>query len=146
MPVKTAPPIIEHDPDRATLVFEVTPGPRTVIARSIVTGRPLEPAAKIQARLEIMPGQPYEPGELRRRLADYVTTLRHRRYYEASANAAPPAFNEDRTRADVTVDIQPGPLVTIEFTGGRGQAPRRYLDGKSFSTAAPAAAKSSYAT
>lgn len=115
--VKTAPPIIEHDPDRATLVFEVTPGPRTVIARSIVTGRPLEPAAKIQARLEIMPGQPYEPGELRRRLADYVTTLRHRRYYEASANAAPPAFNEDRTRADVTVDIQPGPLVTIEFTG-----------------------------
>jgi outer membrane protein assembly factor BamA len=64
-----------------------------------------------------MPGQPYQPGELRRRLADYVTTLRHRRYYEASGNAAPPVFNEDRTRADVTVEIQPGPLVTIEFAG-----------------------------
>jgi outer membrane protein insertion porin family len=99
------------------LVFEVNAGPRIIIARSTITGRPLEAAAQIQSRLQILPGQPYQPGELRRRLADYVTTLRHRRYYEASATAAPPAFTGDRTRADVTVDIQPGPLVTIAFTG-----------------------------
>ena len=115
--VTSAPPLVEHNPDRATLVFEVKPGPRIIIARSTITGRPLEIAGAIQERLQSLPGQPYQPGELRTRLADYVTALRHRRYYEASAAALPPLFNEDRTRADVTVDIQPGPLVTIAFTG-----------------------------
>jgi outer membrane protein insertion porin family len=115
--VKIGTPIVEHDPDRATLVFDVTAGPRTTIARSAITGRPIDPAAAVQSRLQIVPGQPYQPGELRARLADYVTVMRHRRYYQASATAQPPVFNEDRTRADVTVDVQPGPLVTVEFTG-----------------------------
>ena len=115
--VKVAPPIVEHDPDRATLVFEVNAGPRTLIGQSTITGHPLETAAQIQSRLQILPGQPYQPGELRARLADLVTSMRHRRYYEASAAAQPPVFTGDRTRADVTVDVQPGPLVTIEFTG-----------------------------
>ena len=115
--VKPAPPIFEHNPDRATLVFDVKAGPRTTIARSTVTGHPLEPAAQIQARLQILPGQPYQPGELRTRLADYVTSMRRRHYYEATAAAQPPVMSEDGTRADVTVDVQPGPLVTIEFTG-----------------------------
>lgn len=115
--VKAAPPVIEHSPDRATLVFRVTAGPRTAIGRSTITGRPPESAGAVQSRLQILPGQPYQPGELRTRLADLVTSMRHRRYYEASATALPPVFNDDRTRADVTVDIQPGPLVTIQFTG-----------------------------
>jgi len=115
--VAIAPPLVEHDPDRATLVFEMNPGPRTVIARSTITGRPLEPAAAIQSRLEIAPGAPYQPGELQRHLADYVAKLRRNRYYEASATMARLVFNEDRSRAEVTVDIQPGALVTVEFTG-----------------------------
>jgi outer membrane protein assembly factor BamA len=115
--VKVAAPIIEHNPDRATMVLEATPGPRTMIGRSTVTGRPLEPEASIQSRLEILPGQPYEPGELRTRLADYVTSMRRRHYYEAAAAVLPPVFNSDRTRADVTVEVQPGPLVTIQFVG-----------------------------
>jgi outer membrane protein assembly factor BamA len=115
--VKVAPPIVEHNPDRATLVFDVNAGPRTIIAHSTMTGHPLEPAAAIQARLQIVPGQPYQPSELTTRLADYKTWMRHRRYYEASATAQPPVFNEDRTRADVTVDVEPGPLVTVELTG-----------------------------
>jgi len=115
--VKPAPPIVEHDPDRATLVLDVNAGPRTIIAHSAITGRPPEPAAAIQARLQIEPGQPYQPGVLRERLADFVASMRRRHYYEASAAAQAPVFTEDRTRADVTVDVQPGPLVTIEFTG-----------------------------
>ena len=44
--VRVAPPIVEHDPDRATLVFEVTAGPRTFIAHATIAGQPLEtPAA-----------------------------------------------------------------------------------------------------
>ena len=115
--VRVAPPIIEHNPDRATLVLEVQAGARTTIARSTVTGRPLESVASIQSRLQIQPGRPYQPGDLQTRLADYVTSMRRRQYYEAAATVQPPVFNEDRTRAEVTVDVQPGPLVTIQFTG-----------------------------
>ena len=115
--VKPAPPIFVHNPDRATLVFDVKAGPRTTIARSTVTGHPLEPAAQIQARLQVLPGEPYQPAELRTRLADYVTSMRRRRYYEAAANDPPPTFNADRSQVDVTVDIQPGQLVTVQFTG-----------------------------
>jgi outer membrane protein insertion porin family len=115
--VKAAPAIIEHDPDRATLVFEVASGPRTTITRSTITGRPLESAAPIQARLKIQPGQPYEPAELRARLDEFVTALRRRRHYEAAANVQATSFNADRTQVELAIDVQPGPLVTVQFTG-----------------------------
>ena len=115
--VKPAPTIIEHDPDRATMVFEATSGPRTTIARSTITGSPLEAAAQIQQRLRIEPGQPYQPGELRTRLDEFITAMRHRRHYEASANVLTTTFNPDRTQVDLTIDVRPGPLVTVQFTG-----------------------------
>lgn len=115
--VKAAPAIIEHDPHRATLVFEVASGPRTTIARATITGRPLESAGSIQARLKIQPGQPYEPSELRARLDEFVTGMRRRRHYEAAANVQSASFNADRTQVDLAIDVQPGPLVTVQFTG-----------------------------
>src|SRR5258708_26541430 len=108
--VTVAPPVVEHNPDRATLVFDVNAGPRTIIAHSTIAGHPLEPAAAIEARLQILPGQPYEPAELATRLADYKSWMRHRRYYEASAPPPPPRFDEDRTRAAVNRDVRPVPL------------------------------------
>ena len=115
--VTPAPPVIEHDPDRATLVFDVTAGPRARIVRSEIVGQPLEPAAKVQERLRILPAEPYQPGDLRRRLASYVTWMRKRGHYEADARDLTPKFNADRTEADVTVDVRPGPLVVVQFTG-----------------------------
>ncbi len=115
--VKPAPPIIEHDPDRATLVFDVTSGSRTTIASSTVTGHPLETPAQVQAKLQIGPGQRYQPAALRDRLADLVNTLRHRHYYEAAASIENTAFKENRSQVDLTVHVEAGPLVTVEFTG-----------------------------
>ncbi len=115
--VATAPPIIEHDPDSATLVFDVTSGPRTTIGSSAIVGNPLVPAAQIQARLQIQPGQFYQPAELRRRIGDFVTSMRQRRYYQAAANVQTPVFTADRTQVQLAVDVQPGPLVTVQFAG-----------------------------
>lgn len=115
--VAPAAPVIEHDPDRATLVFDVASGPRTTIARSTVTGRPLSPATEIQSRLHVQPGQPYQPADLRERIDDLVTSMRKRRYYEATANVVSPTFNADRTQVELAVDVQPGPLVTVTFAG-----------------------------
>ena len=115
--VTPAPPVIEHDPDRATLVFDVASGPRARIVKSDVAGQPLEPAAKVQERLRITPGEPYQPGDLHGRLASYITWMRKHGHYEADARALPPVFNADRTEATLTVDVRPGPAVIIEFTG-----------------------------
>jgi outer membrane protein insertion porin family len=111
------PPVIAHDPDRATLVFDVTAGPRTTIAASTITGRPLASASDIQSRLEIRPGRPYEPAPLNDRLAALVTSMRHKRYYQASATLRPPVFSEDGSQVTLSVDVQPGPLVNLQFTG-----------------------------
>ena len=110
-------PVIAHDPDRATLVFDVAAGPRTTIAASSITGRPLDSPNDIQSRLQIRPRQPYEPAPLNDRLAALVTSMRHKRYYQASAMLRPPVFSEDGTQVTLTVDVQPGPLVNLQFTG-----------------------------
>jgi outer membrane protein insertion porin family len=115
--VAAAPPVIQHDPDRATLVFDVASGPRTTIARSTVTGRPLSPAPEVQSRLQIQPGQPYQPAELRERLDSLVASMRKRRYYQATANVLAPTFSADRTHVELSVDVQPGPQVTVTFAG-----------------------------
>jgi outer membrane protein assembly complex protein YaeT len=115
--VTAAPPIVEHDPDRATLVFDVTAGPRMRIASAAVTGHPLESIEQVRARLHVTPGEPYQPGDLQTRLNDYIAWMRGRGYYQADARALDTRMNAERTQADITVDVQPGPLVTVEFTG-----------------------------
>jgi outer membrane protein insertion porin family len=115
--VKPAPPIIAHDPDRATLVFDIAAGLRTSIARTTITGHPLESATQIERRLQVSPAEPYEPGELSTRLSEYVTWMRHRRYYEASARDVTHVVTPDRQKVDLTIEVQPGPLVAVEFAG-----------------------------
>jgi outer membrane protein assembly factor BamA len=115
--VSPAPPILEHQPERATMVFNVTTGLRAIVQHAQVSGTPLEPAAKVQERLRIAPGQPYQPADLRTRLADYVTWMRGRGYYQADARQVQARLNADQTEVDLGVDVQPGPLVKVEFTG-----------------------------
>jgi outer membrane protein insertion porin family len=123
--VTPAPPILEHNPDRATLVFDVAAGPRTRIARAQISGEPLEPAEKIQARLRIAAGEPYQPGDLRERITNYVTWMRRRGHYEADAHELAPKFNVDRSEVDVAVELHPGPVVTVQFTGDPLPADKR---------------------
>ena len=123
--VAPAAPILEHNPEQATLVFDVTAGAQVRIARTQVTGTPLEPIARVEQRLQIAAGDPYQPGDLRDRLAAYVTWMRHKGYYQADARDLAPRFNADRTTVDVTVDVEPGPLVTVQFTGDPLPADKR---------------------
>jgi outer membrane protein insertion porin family len=115
--VKPAPPVLEHEPHRATAVFAITAGPQTKIAKSTVLGHPLDSIDAVRTRLQIGPNQPYEPGELQKRLSEYVVWMRHQRHYEAGAHEEKPTFSEDRATVDVTVSVEPGPLVRVQFEG-----------------------------
>ena len=105
-----------HDPDRTILTFEVDAGPRTTIDRVVVSGQPRASYQAVLSELRVAEGRPYERATLQRRLTEYVTALRKRRYYQAAANHTA-QFSEDQRRADLTIDIQSGPLVRVRFQG-----------------------------
>jgi outer membrane protein insertion porin family len=115
--VTPAPPILEHAPHRATAVFDVNAGSQTRIAKSNVLGHPLEPVESVRARLQIAPEQPYEPGELQRRLTEYIAWMRRQQHFEAGAHEERPVFSDDRLLAEVTVNVEPGPRVRVQFEG-----------------------------
>ena len=115
--VRPAPPILEHEPHRATAVFDVHAGAQTTIAKAEIAGQPLEPIDRVRDRLQIHPGDPYRPGELQRRVSDYVVWMRHQRHYEAAAHEEKPAVGPDHSSGDVTVNISPGPPVRVQFEG-----------------------------
>ena len=107
----------QHDPDRTILMFDIQPGPRARIGRVEVVGRPLEPEAAFLNRIDVRPGAFYQRAAIQRRLNDYIEKLRQDGRYEAAASQRQPQLSADGTVAELTLDVQPGPVVTIAFEG-----------------------------
>ncbi|HXH05143.1 MAG TPA: POTRA domain-containing protein [Vicinamibacterales bacterium] len=107
---------IRHDPDRGVMIFDVAPGPRARIGRVAVTGLEGAAARELLARLGLVEGGAYEPARLRRRLDEYLERLRRQGRYlaEGDHTAAP---RDDARTVDVAIDVDPGPVVRLEFTG-----------------------------
>jgi outer membrane protein assembly complex protein YaeT len=113
---QVAPRIEEtHDPDRATMVFEVQAGPRATIGAVDIdevdgSDRPIAPGS-----ISIRPGEPYDNEVILRELSRYESSLRARGFYEARA-VHTTAFEPNGT-ATVRISIDRGPLVVVAFTG-----------------------------
>lgn len=106
-----------HDPDRTILTFEIAAGPRARIGRAEVIGGPLEPQPRFLQRIGAVPGAWYQRVEIERELAKYVEDLKDKGHYEAFATLGAPKLSADGTTADLTIDVQPGPIVTLAFAG-----------------------------
>src|SRR5207244_1692581 len=76
-------PVLEHAPERATLVFTIEPGPRAAIGQIDVAGVPAASRAELLARLGIAPGAPYQRDALSARIEKYIGERRSKGYYEA---------------------------------------------------------------
>jgi outer membrane protein assembly factor BamA len=105
-----------HDPDRTILTFNIDSGPRATIGRVALSGNPRAAHAAVVSKLQVTTGRPYQRLELQRRLADFVSDLKKRRYYQAGADHTA-QLSDDRRVADLTIDIQSGPAVAITFQG-----------------------------
>jgi outer membrane protein assembly factor BamA len=105
-----------HDPDRTILNFDVEAGPRAMIRAVVVSGQPRATYAAVVNRLGVAADRPYERAVLQRRLTEYVEDLKKRRYYQAAATHTA-QLSEDQRRADLTIDIQSGPLVRVTYVG-----------------------------
>ncbi len=67
--------------------------------------------------LAAQPGKPYDRADLRKRLEDYLTKMRRRGYYQATATDQPPTIGEDGAQVDLLLTIFPGPLVKVQYDG-----------------------------
>ena len=72
-------------PNRTTLVFDVTAGPLARIRNVVIEGTPLDAKDRVLALVGATSGRPYDRADIRQRLEDYVTKMRRRGYYQASA-------------------------------------------------------------
>ena len=123
-PAITPRPEIEHEPERATLVFAIDPGPRTVIGAIEIVGLPTVSRAELVNRLGIAPGAPYQADALNARIEKYVEDRRRRGYYEARVSPAV-RLSDDGRVADLTLDVAAGPHVRVVFSGDPLPSDRR---------------------
>jgi len=122
-PVITPRPEIEHAPERATLVFAIEPGPRTLVG-SVDVVAPATERAAILAQLALSPGVPYQRQALNARIERFTEERRRRGYYEAKIIPSVSLADDDRV-ANITLTVTPGPRVRVVFTGDPLPADRR---------------------
>jgi outer membrane protein assembly complex protein YaeT len=115
---------VVHAPDSATLVFTITPGPRTQIGTLDVMGNPGIPAQKLFDRLGLAPGAPYEADVLAGRIDRYREDQRRQGFFEARLTPAVRLADGDRV-ANVTLEAVQGPRVRVVFSGDQLSADER---------------------
>jgi outer membrane protein insertion porin family len=103
-----------HNPDRATLVFDVDAGRRAVIHDVRVEQVDPREQATVLGIPQVRTGQPYDADAVQVELDRYTDNLRGRGYYEARASHSV-AF--DAEGAVVTLHLARGPKVTVAFAG-----------------------------
>ena len=103
-----------HDPDRATLVFDISAEKRLTIADRRFTQRDADVQGTITELPDIKAGQPYDDDVVERELRAWEDTMHSRGYYEARASHGTQITDEG---AVVSVTLTRGPHVTVKFVG-----------------------------
>jgi len=115
-----------HDAANSTLLISIQPGPRARIATIDVQGSPRGSATALLGTLDLQVGDDYDGIELDERLVRYANDLRAEGYYEARATQIA-RFLEGSETVGVTLSVEPGPRVEIEFQGDALSQSERHL-------------------
>jgi outer membrane protein assembly complex protein YaeT len=107
---------LEHNPERATLSFDVDSGDRTMIGEVEIVGQPTVARPELLQRLGLNRGAPYQREAINTRIERYVEDRRRQGYYEAKITPAVRFADADRL-ANLTVTVDPGPRVRVVFAG-----------------------------
>ena len=114
--VVTADTIKTHDPDRATLILTIEAGPLSRIGTVRITGSPPMDDEAVLKRAGVREGEPYRRRDVIDALQQIEAELRADGYYEAVTRPIP-RFREDGLTVDLTLEIDAGPRVRVEFAG-----------------------------
>ena len=113
----TSSTIPTHNPDRATLMFQVSAGPRTRIAQTNITGTSPYTPDQIRAKTETTTNSPYRSRALDSKLASLRDSLKSRGYYQATARPQRVEFSADGLTATLTLQVDAGPRIRLEEAG-----------------------------
>jgi len=105
-----------HDPERTILTFDIDAGPQARVGEIAVVGNARASREDLLGRLDVAPGRVYQREQLNARLTDYANRLKKRGYLQAEASQTA-RLSEDGRVADLTIDVQSGPTVTVKFEG-----------------------------
>jgi outer membrane protein assembly factor BamA len=114
--VTPAPEVLRRA-DKTTLVFQVQAGPQVKVGDVEVVGAPEGDAAAVAARLGLQRGSSFDRLALDDAVAAYAASLRAGGYLEARVADPEVGYSRDRERVDVTIRVNRGPRVRIEFRG-----------------------------
>jgi len=103
-----------HNPDRATLIFNVESGRRLTISDVRFTQVDADVQSTLIERPDISQGQPFDEDDVERELRAWEEDLHARGYYEARASHGMLIVDDG---VFVTVNLTRGPRVTVTFTG-----------------------------
>jgi outer membrane protein insertion porin family len=103
---------LTHNPDRASMVFDLDSGTRALIQRIEVDAESDDRAVFTSARLRV--GQPYDAAVVLEQLQKYETTLRGQGFYEARATSSVDFADNG---AVVRISVDRGPHVSVAFSG-----------------------------
>ena len=101
----------------AALVFDIAAGERSRVATLQIDGAPQQPPEQLFHELDLRVGMPYDRAAIERRLDRQAEALRSGGRYEAKLGHAI-AIRPDG-QIDVTVRVDPGPLVSVAIEGDR---------------------------
>lgn len=104
-----------HDPDRATMFFDIEVGQQVRIGRVDIDQVDGSSALATPESVAVRVGDPYDNDAIAVELDRYLESLRALGYYEARAFHT--AFIEPVGTASVRVTVDPGPLVSVVFAG-----------------------------
>ena len=113
---RVAPTIVEtHNPDRASLVFDIQAGTRARVGVLEVDGVDGADRNALLSEIDTRVGAAYDADVIQRGLERFEGDLRERGYYEARATHT--VTFDSGGSARVTVIVTRGPLVTVAFDG-----------------------------
>jgi outer membrane protein insertion porin family len=112
----TPEPIVQHDPDRTTLFFNVASGVRTRIREVVVNGREPPGVRTLRQRGAFQAGEPLDRIRIQADLESYVADVKARGYYQARADFVARA-DEGEPLAQVEVTVDAGPRISVAFQG-----------------------------
>jgi outer membrane protein assembly complex protein YaeT len=103
-----------HDPDRATLFFQINAGMRATITEVRFEQVDAEGRSNIVDVPDIKKGQPYDEEALDRELQAWERRMHNRGYYEARGSRGPIFLGNE---VILSVNLARGPHVRVEFAG-----------------------------
>ena len=108
--------VVDPGSEHVALVFSINPGSRTILGAIAIVGTPMMPQEQFLKWLGVAVGVPLEPETLNSRITNYIDTRRALGYYQARVTPAV-SFADNERVASLTLTVEPGPHVSVVFTG-----------------------------